>query len=345
VSVKLRYVLLETLPSGAVRYRFRRGKTKATITGKPGSPEFYRHYSELLHGTVKAPETGSVKGSVQWLVDLYLANLTSRVEAGLSSPLTLKGHKHHLGKLTADHGAKDANMPRGKLIEFRDQYTSTPGAADNLMKAISAMYKWAIQRDLVTVDNPTRGVSRLNRGSEGFSSWVFADFTAYLDKHKSPTTAYTALMLAISTTARRSDIIQIGADNEFERNGRMWLRWKQAKKPHRIVELPMSQALIVATKELRQTPYLKSAYGKPFTIAGFGIRFRSWCDEAKIDKSLHGVRKGISSLLPSHGTTSLELDVLLGHEMNSEETKVYIAVAERSALAVSVIDRLDKILL
>ncbi len=236
-------------------------------------------------------------------------------------------------------------MPRGKLIEFRDKFTSTPGAADNLIKSISALYKFAIQRDLVTVDNPTRGISRLNRSSPGFASWVLDDFTNYTKKHQALTLAHTSLMLAISTTARRSDIIQIGANHEFERDGRLWLRWTQAKKPHRVVELPMSQSLIIATRPLRRTPYLLTGYGKPFTINGFGGRFRSWCDEAGVTKSLHGVRKGVSSLLPSHGTTSLELDVLLGHEMNSEETKVYIAVAERSALAVSVMDRLDKILL
>lgn len=343
MSVKLRYVTWETLPSGQIRYRFRRNGTKVTLTGKPGEPEFHAHYAELLKGNSKP--AGPLVGSVRWLVNLYLENMESRVKAGLSSPLTLKGHSHHLGRLVETYGDKDANMPRGKLIEFRDRFTSTPGAADNLIKAISALYKWAIQRDLVTVDNPTRGVARLNRSSPGFASWVLSDFTNYTNTHEPLSQAHTSLMLAISTTARRSDIVQIGAEHEFERDGRLWLRWKQAKKPHRVVELPMSQSLIIATKTLRRTPYLLTAYGNPFTINGFGSRFRSWCDEAGVSKSLHGVRKGVSSLLPSHGTTSLELDVLLGHEMNSEETKVYIAVAERSALAVSVIDRLDKILL
>ncbi len=343
MSVKLQYVTWETLPSGHTRYRFRKDGTKTTLKGKPGEPVFHAHYAELLKGTPK-PE-GPITGSVRWLVSLYLENLRSRVTAGLSSPLTLKGHTHHLNKLVEAYGEKDANMPRGKLIEFRDRFTSTPGAADNLIKAISALYKWAIQRDLVTVNNPTQGVARLNRSSPGFASWVLDDFTKYTKKHEPLSTAHTALMLAISTTARRSDIAQIGAEHEFERDGRLWLRWKQAKKPHRVVELPMSQSLILATRTLRQTPYLRTGYGKAFTINGFGGKFRSWCDEAGVSKSLHGVRKGVSSLLPSHGTTSLELDVLLGHEMNSEETKVYIAVAERSALAVSVIDRLDKILL
>lgn len=339
MDLKLRYVSREALPSGETRYRFRRNGVKVTLQGKPGSPEFHAHYAKLLNGPAK-PQ-GPVQGSVQWLVDAYLANLQQRVEAGLSSPLTLKGHKHHLAKLTKEYGLKDANMPRGKLIELRDRFTATPGAADNLLKAVSALYKWAIQRDMVQVGNPTRDVGRLNRGSPGFAPWVPSDFAAYIATHQPGTVAHAALMLAISTTARRSDLTRIGADNEFKRGGRKWLRWKQAKAPGRVVELPMSRALILATADLRTTPYLMTAYGKPFTIAGMGAKLKAWFTAAKIDKTLHGVRKGVSSLLPSHGVSSLELDVLLGHELNSEETKVYVAESERAALAISVIDRLD----
>ena len=106
----------------------------------------------------------------------------------------------------------------------------------------------------------------------------------------------------------------------------------------------MTRALIEATAGLG-TPYLVTAYGQPFTNAGIGQRFKEWCIAAGIDKTLHGVRKGIPSLVSGLGTTSLELDVLLGHEMNSEETKVYVVNADRAALAVSVIDRLDRLVL
>lgn len=345
MSIKLRYVNWDVLPSGQVRYRFRRNGLRVTLQGKPGSPEFHSHYAELLNSTVQVPVSGPVKGSVEWLVGIYLDNLSQRVSAKLSSEMTLKGHTLFLTRLKAEYGPMDANMPRGKLIEFRDKFTQTPGAADNLLKAVSAMYRWAIQRDLVTCGNPTLGVERLNKDTDGFLPWDAKDFENYLKLYKAPSTAHTTLMLAISTTARKGDIVLLGKDHEFMRNGRKWLRWKQDKKPHRIVELPMSQSLILATENLRQTPYLKTTFGKPFTANGFGNKFRDWCDSAGVSKSLHGVRKGVSSLLPSHGTTSLELDVLLGHEMNSDETKVYVQEAERAALAIAVMDRIDKILI
>jgi integrase len=339
---RLKYVSREALPSGGWRYRFRKNGVKVTLDGEPGQPAFHAHYARLLHGRPKPVEP--VEGSISWLVVMYLENLAMRVKAGQASDLTLKGHRSHLGKLVAHYGTKDANMPRGKMIELRDKLTETPGAADNLLKAVSALYKWAIERNLVHVGNPTRDVGRLNRGSAGFPAWEAADFTRYTDTHPAGSKARLALALAIATTARRGDLVLIGKANEFERDGRRWIGWRQAKKPHRLVELPMTQALIEATKGLG-TPYLVTDYGKPFTNAGFGNRFKMWCAAAKVDKTLHGVRKGIPSLLTGHGPSSLELDVLLGHEMNSEETKVYVVNAERAALAVAIIDRLDRLVL
>ena len=341
MAISLKHVTPEYLPSGAVRYRFRRNGTKVKLRGEPGSPEFYAHYAELLQRSV--PSQGPVEGSIAWLVDKYIKHQEMREEAGLASPLTVKGHKHHLGKLVKAYGEMDMYIPRGKLIELKDQFTTTPGAADNMMKSISTMYKWAIDRDIFKANNPAVGIKKLNVGSSGFTPWLKKDFDRYLSVYKPPSTQYLALMLAISTTARRSDLVTIGADHEFKRDGRLWLRWRQAKKPNRIVELPMTEALIAATKDLKRTPYLLNEYGKPFSVPGFGIRFKQWCVKANVDKTLHGIRKGISSLLPSKGSTSLELDVLLGHEMNSDETKVYIAEAERTSLALSVINRLDKI--
>lgn len=88
--------------------------------------------------------------------------------------------------------------------------------------------------------------------------------------------------------------------------------------------------------------YLINSYGAPFTVAGLGNRFRKWCDEAGLkERSLHGIRKGLAAMLPGQGAASTEIDVLLGHEMGSGETKVYIRSAERKRLAEIVIDRVD----
>lgn len=343
MDAPLKYVFAETLPSGAVRYRFRRDGKKVTLKGAPGAPEFHAHYAALLAGLPKvAEEMRPVQGSVSWLVSEYMSHLELQVALNLASPLTLKGHRHHLSRLVAEYGKKDANIPRSAVIFLRDKYAATPGAADNLRKAISALYKWAIDRDKVSISNPTRDVSRLNRKSSGFTPWTAEDFKKYLAHHRSGTMARRALIIAISTTARRGDVVRLGRQHEFLRDGRKWLRWKQAKAPNAVVELPMAQILVREVEGHDNLTYIVNGYGAAFSGAGLGNKFREWCVDAGLDgKSLHGVRKGLANLLPSAGASSLELDVLLGHEMNSPETKVYVADAQRAGLAAAVMDRID----
>lgn len=346
MQIKLEFVTPETLPSGNVRYRFRRGGKKVTLKGEPGSPEFMRHYAELKDGIAAEIATGGasvIPGSVAWLVGLYLADLEGRVGSGLSSPLTLKGHRHHLGKLVDRAARKDANMPRKALVQMQDEMVATPGAARNFLKAVSALYRWAIDREYVAGPNPTRDIKRMKAAGDGFVPWAADDFRKYLERHQPGTMARRALILAMSTTARRGDLVHLGRQHEVMKDGRKWLRWKQSKAPRRMVEMPMSSLLISELTGHGNLTYITNAYGAPFSVAGFGERFKKWCEEAGVQKRLHGVRKGISSLLPSMGANSLELDVLLGHELNSDETKVYVENANRDALAVSVIDRLDKI--
>lgn len=342
--MKLPYILEEILPSGAVRYRFRRGKTKVTLKGDPGSREFLEQYSALMDG-VPIVKSQSTKGSVAWLVGLFLKDVERRVGDNLAAPLTLKNHRHHLGRLVDNYGAKDANMPRSAVVLLHDKYTATPGAADNLLKSISALYKWAIRRDYVTCDNPARDVQRIRKKTNGFPAWEPDDFATYFSVHPPGSMARRTLVLAMATTARRGDLCRLGRQNELIKDGRPWLRWKQDKAPNALVEMPMSAALIKELDGHENMTYLLNGYGAPYTVAGIGNKFREWCNAAGLqNRSLHGVRKGLSALLASDGASSTEIDVMLGHEMGSPETKIYIRSAERSRLAESAINRLDQII-
>lgn len=49
-------------------------------------------------------------------------------------------------------------------------------------------------------------------------------------------------------------------------------------------------------------------------------------------------------MLTSKGATSSEIDVLLGHEMGSPETNVYVRSAARAGLAESVVKQIDSLL-
>ncbi|PCJ06621.1 MAG: hypothetical protein COB16_12815 [Rhodobacteraceae bacterium] len=116
MELKLPYVFKERMPSCNFRYRFQRHGVKKTIKGEPGSPEFLASYTAILDGVEEPEKIPDAKGSISWLVGLFLKDFAMRVEAGLVSPLTLKGHQHHLGRLVNEFGRKNAYMPRGKLV-------------------------------------------------------------------------------------------------------------------------------------------------------------------------------------------------------------------------------------
>ncbi|WP_372572909.1 hypothetical protein [Ruegeria jejuensis] len=98
LDVKLKYVYRETLPSGNTRYRFEKAGRKVTLKGEPGSPEFLASYQAALNNLPKT-DRAAKKGSITWLVGLFIRHLESQVAAGLISPLTLKGHK----QLVSEH--------------------------------------------------------------------------------------------------------------------------------------------------------------------------------------------------------------------------------------------------
>lgn len=304
----LPFVCRERLPSGRWRLRFLRAGRKVTLRGEPGSAEFMDHYRSLL-GRAPLPQSKAVRGSVEWRVTLYLADLETNVAARLASPLSPKGHRYHLGRLVVEYGDKDANMPRSAVILLSD----TPGASRNLINAISALYRWAIPRGHVTWEIPACDEPCPKSASLGFEPWSEADFSAFMRRYGPGSTPRRALILAMTTTARRDDLRQFRWQNEVTREGRRWIGWTQAKAPHSRVEIPMPAALIAEIEGHAQMTYLLTEYGKPFSNAGLCNAFRKWAVLAGLERrSLHGVRKGVANLLTAQSASTPEIDVLLG---------------------------------
>ena len=79
--------------------------------------------------------------------------------------------------------------------------------------------------------------------------------------------------------------------------------------------------------------FLITIHGRPRSKKAFGNLFARWCDDAGISKRLHGVRKGLASILPEMGVSAYHIDVLLGQELGSEASKIYTRGARRRQLA------------
>lgn len=96
---------------------------------------------------------------------------------------------------------------------------------------------------------------------------------------------------------------------------------------------------------LEETPrenltFLTTAWGKPFTAAGFGNWFRDVCNDAGLkDRSAHGLRKAAARRLAEAGCSPLQIGAITGHKTLKEVSR-YTAAADQERMARDAIDKI-----
>lgn len=164
------YVYEDKDRKGRVRYRIRKpGMPSRTIKADPTSKAFRDAYNAYLDGAepVTAP-----KNSFEWLVGEYLHNLQRMVKNGQAAPATYKQRRLQLGKISKDNGDRDAFALTPKAVRrIIGELAATPAVANNVLKSLRAMYKWAVESGMTDI-NPTMGVPSLFKQWEGESQKI-----------------------------------------------------------------------------------------------------------------------------------------------------------------------------
>jgi integrase len=127
-----------------------------------------------------------------------------------------------------------------------------------------------------------------------------------------------------------------------------WLKFTQIKNATRkpvTLEIPVIaelQRIIEATTPLGKATYLVTAFGKPFSVNGFGNRFRKWCDEAGLPHcSAHGLRKAGASRLAELGASDREIMAITGHQ-TAREVDRYTRGARQRELAATAMRKWER---
>lgn len=170
--------------------------------------------------------------------------------------------------------------------------------------------------------------------STGFHSWELHEIRKYEERHPVGSKARLAMTLLLYTACRREDVVRFGP--QHVRDGR--IRYRQAKNKHRNpvdLDIPIHpdlKAIIDATPSNHLT-FLTTEYGRSFTPAGFGNKFRQWCNEAGLPHcSSHGLRKAAATRLAQRGATAHEIMAITGHR-SLEEVERYTRAAKQGELA------------
>lgn len=85
-----------------------------------------------------------------------------------------------------------------------------PGAANNLIKALSQVYRYANEYDLHN-ENPARKIEKLkSKNPDGFHAWTEKEIEIFEAAHLVGSNAHLAFALLLNTGQRRSDVVKLG---------------------------------------------------------------------------------------------------------------------------------------
>ena len=324
ITLKLRYLQSDIDQHGNARLYFRRsGCPKVRIREAPGTEAFLKRYHELLC----ASETGKLvvvsdgrpkPGTYRWLCCGYLGSKTyGRLEPSTQRTRRLILESTYGEPAFPGSAETFADLPLGrvttKILRVLRDRKNTPDGGNNRVKAIKAVFKWALEEDYISA-NPARDLLKVRVVTDGHHTWTVEEIEQFKRRHPIGTKAHLALALLMFTGVRRSDVVQLC--KQHVRDG--WLHFKQHKNRNRypvemqIPILPELQAVIDASQS-GDLLFLVTEHGKPFSIAGFGNKMRQWCNEAGLPHcSAHGLRKSGAAFAAEQGATPHQLMAMFG---------------------------------
>lgn len=335
---------------GNPRFYFRKqGAAKVRLHERPGTDAFkdevacarlglpYKEHAGEASGTALK----AAAGSLRWLVDEYERRNRGRV----STDLMDRRYRMLVEICDSTQGKVNrgtlpfAQMQRRHVVEIRDELRDTPGAQNNVVKSLSAMFSWAVDADLLRL-NPCASIGRLKSG-EGFHTWTLDEVAQFEARHPVGSKARLALKLAMFTGLRLSELAVVG--RQHLRDG--WLKIRPGKTAGSsgvIVEVPVLAELQEAIDGTTtgDLAFLVTEWGRPFSTDGLGNKMRQWCDEAELPQcSMHGLRKAGAVIAAENGATDDELMAIFGWT-TKQQTTLYTRQARRKKLAESAMHKL-----
>jgi integrase len=206
--------------------------------------------------------------------------------------------------------AKHVNAILGELAE-------KPGAAKKLRHRLRQIMQHAVDLGWRT-DNPVLVSKKIKHRSDGFVPWTEEEIAKFEAHWPSGSKPRLALSLLLYTGQRRSDMVRMGQQHVTGSR----ISVVQVKTGARLM-IPIHPALKVEIAQHKDDmTFLRTEYGKPFSVAGFGDWFKDKVTKAEIEgRTAHGLRKAAGRRLAEAGCTAHEIMSILGHVSLNEAQK------------------------
>ena len=331
---------------GNVRIYLRlKGRPKVRLKGVPWSPDFMASYEAVLNGAAPGKVSdprATTPNTWKWLCQAYLASTAFK----LGLDVVTQRRRRSLLEATYDEPTAPgsdtcfADFPLTRLTPhavavLRDRKAAQPDGANNTLKAIRAVFKWALLPEVrKTPHNPARDVPLFRRATDGFHTWSVEEVLKFQRAYPLGTKQSLALALLLYLGARRSDVVKFG--RQHLRDGVIrYTQHKNRQKAPLTLEVPVLPELQEAIDACpsQHVTFLVTEYGKPFSSNGFGNRFGAWCEKAGLPHcSAHGLRKAGATLAAENGATVSQLMAMFGWR-TAKMAELYTRKAEQRRLA------------
>lgn len=313
---------------GKTRYRFRRAGKSVYLPGPPGSAKFLDTYQKLLADS--EPKRRAPDGTLDALAQIYYAS-----PAFLKNkPSTQRAYRSNLTGFLAKWGDAPVSMlETDDLAEIIGLMADRPGAANNLIKRLRALFKIARRKGWISFD-PTEEIPYFKTGE--IHTWTADEHTMFVKRWKAGSMARLAYLAHLHTGQRKGDIVRL----PMPKNASEPIRLIQEKTGKRL-EIPLEPVLWEEVQRHEKRPaLLVTSFGKPFSANGYGNWFRERCRDAELPErcSSHGLRKSAAKDLAEAGCSAHQIQAITGHA-SLKEVERYTRAAEQSRLAKSALEK------
>jgi integrase len=230
---------------------------------------------------------------------------------------------------------RHGNSPPAKAIEradvlaLRDALATTPGAASQAVRAMGALYAWAIDNEKVK-DNPAAKVKKF--AAEPHKEWP----DGLVEEALADPQVGMAVALMLFTGQRINEVVKMSwADIG---GGYMKVFVQKTKQRMEIAILPELAEMLQRTPKLAPT-ILTNANGRPWTQSGLRQKIQDWAKARGHKVVPHGLRKNAVNELLLAGCTAAEVSGITGHSIGMVEH--YSKGVNRKRLGHAAVVKLD----
>ena len=333
---RLPYLQQERNRHGTVVWyvRIHRGP-RIRIRGKYGSEEFLANYRAAVLGGPAVPAKDAPESdprTLAWLV----AQWRRSSDWASKRHSTRRQRENVLYHVLEKSGRVPFKSIRKEhIVDGRERRQATPFAANNFIKTVRALFRWAVDANLLDED-PTEGVAFIKTRTEGFRAWTVDDVARFRDRWPLGTRERVAIEVLLNTGLRRGDAVRLG--RQHVREGVATIRTEKTGIELYIPILPALEKAI-AHGPTGDLTFICGANGRPMVKESFGTFFKKAATAAKVEGSSHGLRKLAATMIADRGGSENELQALFGWQ-SSDQSSVYTRNADKRRLALQAAMRL-----